>query len=270
MFNEKGNWGEKPGDGRAAVAVVSGGRVGIFGARTASTHRHTLTEDIGLFPRGTRMLISVQSWHGQTAETLASAKWVCGYPGCREKHWASKEALYQEHGDQSVIASRHEAHCIMAISWAPEDTAAITGVMAPGRGQSASSRITVRGPHGLNRGDQVTLKNVMGRHDAMAGANDATHMLARVQAAQSYKELGDKKKAQEILDSIDFAKGASSSLIPLSVNGSHLVYPVSQNEFDIAQELNGAFVLPGEKDQGIPMPIAVLRPRRPILLSDVE
>jgi hypothetical protein len=273
-FSEQNNWRVKDDEvsNKPAVAMVSGGRVGIFGARQATTHRHKLEEAVGLSPKGTVVLASVQSYHAQSPETQAAARWVCAYPECRGRSWPTKEALYAEHLHPDDLKRRMEAHCVMAISWVPADTALITGVMAPARGANAMSRITTAVPHALSMGDQVTILGVQGRHDAMASANAASGTLARVQAAETYEKLGNKKKAQELLDSIDFAKAdEETGLVPLSVNGTHLALPRSQTTFDIAQELDGVFVMPADKESALVLaPHVVLRPRRPVLLSDIE
>lgn len=267
------SWNERVDAGaqgqQQAVAVVSGGRAGIFGARTGSTHRHTLTEDIGLSRKGQSVLLSVIPYYKAPPETREAAKWVCTYPACRGKSWVSKEALYFEHGDAKDVELRHEAHCVMAVSWMPEEIGLVMGVMAPARGLNAMTRVTTRDPHGLKQGEMVTILNVHGRHDAMANANASSDMLARVNAAKAYQEMGNKKKAQELLDAIDFDAKKESTLAPLSVNGSHLAMPRTPYEFDVAKELDGVFVAPADADAKL-APKVILRPRRPVFLSDVE
>ena len=271
-FNESNNWQDKSENvAAAAVAAVSGGRVGIFGAKMYTTHRHKLEEAVGLTPKGAIVLTSVQSYHAQKPETLASARWVCSYPACRGRSWASKDELFAEHSEPGAAELRREAHCIMAISWLPEEFDTIAGVMMPSRGANAMTRITTVKAHGLAPGEQITILNVQGRHDAMAEAHESASLRAQVDMAKLYEELGDKKKAKEILDSISlssFTKGEASTLVNLSVNGTHLAIPRTATSFDIAQELDGVFVAPSNKDAQ--QPRVMLRPRRPVLLSDVE
>ena len=281
MFNQKNNWGEGqgPGFGKAAVAAVSGGRVGIFSARLTSTHRFKLPNDFGMAKGGSTVQLTVQSYHAQSDETRAAARWVCTHPSCAMGTYPtghspelarSKEELLSRHGEPGQMEKRQEVHCIMAISLLPEDIGEITGVMAPARGLNATTLITTREPHGLKMGDAVVILNVSGRPDASSSAHATEAVSASIRMAEMYEKFGEKAKAKKILDGIDLvALAKAGELLPLSVNGPALAHNTSALDFLIARELNGTFLLP-EIMTDANTPKVILRPKRPIFLSDVE
>jgi hypothetical protein len=242
--------------------VVSGAhshRYGCFAARMHTTHRHKLVSPVGRTPKGTNVLVSVQSIITASTAVQESAKWVCANPLCAGKSWPTKNACMQEHGDERKLIKDRETHCVFALGTLPADKQEIANVYVQKSGTANNTVISLREPHGVNLGDVVEISDVMGNATNRVGDLDAMFERLMSKVEERFFNKADAVKKLE---------KAASSLSLLSINGAFMVAPLSATTFMIPQELDGTFVKP--KDPSAPRPMVLLHPERPVLLSDEE
>lgn len=162
-----GGFRETNAGGAVIAGMRSKQRTGVFAAKLYTNHRFRLEYDVGDNPAGTIVYQSIQNWFTQPEPVRAAAKWVCANPLCAGKHWPTKQASLEGHGDWQIIDRNGEAHCLFAVSKLPPDVAEIVGVTCR---KDTHVLVTVNRRIELQLGDAVVIKDVLTREKDDKGA----------------------------------------------------------------------------------------------------